>query len=194
MSWPRWPTHSWVHLACHASQQQADPARSGFALWDGTLTITDLAAQPTQHRDLAFLSACQTATGSIRHLDEAIHLAAAMQFLGYRHVIATMWTIADPPAPRIADTVYTALTEDGQPDPPEPPKPSTTPSELSAKPTPPTRCYGRRTSTSAADATAALDPDHRAGQAQTRVAKAGHPGRQAARQPGTGPSQASAGP
>ena len=41
-------THSWVHLACHASQQHADPDRSGFALWDGTLTITDLAAQPTQ--------------------------------------------------------------------------------------------------------------------------------------------------
>ena len=36
-------THSWVHLACHASQEHADPARSGFALWDGALTITDLA-------------------------------------------------------------------------------------------------------------------------------------------------------
>ena len=71
---------------------------------------------PTQHRDLAFLSACQTATGSIRHLDEAIHLAAAMQFLGYRHVIATMWTIADSPAPDVADRVYTALTKGG-PDP-----------------------------------------------------------------------------
>jgi CHAT domain-containing protein len=110
-------THSWVHLACHASQRQADPARSGFALWDGTLTITDLAGQPAQHRDLAFLSGCQTATGSIRHLDEAIHLAAAVQFLGYRHIIATMWTIADRPAPRIADNVYTALIRGGRPDP-----------------------------------------------------------------------------
>jgi hypothetical protein len=109
--------HSWVHLACHASQQQADPARSGFALWDGTLTITDLAAQPAQGRDLAFLSACQTAAGSLLHLDEAIHLAAAMQFLGYRHVIATLWSIADSAAPRIADTVYTALSQDGKPDP-----------------------------------------------------------------------------
>ena len=25
-------THSWLHLARHASQQQADPASSGFAL------------------------------------------------------------------------------------------------------------------------------------------------------------------
>jgi CHAT domain-containing protein len=57
------------------------------------LTITDLAAQPTQQRGLAFLSACQTASGSIYHLNEAIHLAAAMEFLGYRHVIATMWAV-----------------------------------------------------------------------------------------------------
>ena len=122
-------THSWVHLACHASQQHADPDRSGFALWDATLTITDLAAQPTQRRDLAFLSACQTATGSVRHLDEAIHLAAAMQFLGYRHVIATMWTIADSPAPHIADTVlHHAHRGTADQTLAGPPKPSTTPS------------------------------------------------------------------
>ena len=109
--------HSWLHLACHAVQQYADPDRSGFALWDGTLTITDLVAQPTQHRDLAFLSACQTATGSTRHLDEAIHLAAAMQFLGYHHVIASMWTIADSPAPNVANSVYGTLTQGGTADP-----------------------------------------------------------------------------
>jgi CHAT domain-containing protein len=109
--------HSWVHLACHASQHHADPARSGFALWDAALTISDIAGQPTRGRNLAFLSACQTATGSVRHFDEAIHLAAAMQFLGYRHVIATMWTIADPPAPHVADNVYTTLSQGGRPDP-----------------------------------------------------------------------------
>lgn len=108
--------HTWVHLACHAAQEPANPDRSGFVLWDGILTISDLAAQPTQHRDLAFLSACQTAAGGVRHLDEAIHLAAAMQFLGYRHVIATMWTIADSPAPRIAEIVYTTLNAKGRPD------------------------------------------------------------------------------
>jgi CHAT domain-containing protein len=39
-----------------------------------------------------------------------------MQFLGYRHVIATMWTIADSPAPHVADAVYAALATDGTPD------------------------------------------------------------------------------
>lgn len=108
-------TYSWVHFACHAGQLHADPGLSGFALWDATLTITDLAAQPTELRDLAFLSACQTAAGGLRHLDEAIHLAAAMQFLGYRHVIATQWTINDRPAHQITDSVYAALTTGGMP-------------------------------------------------------------------------------
>ena len=107
----------WVHLACHAGQTAADPDGSGFALWDGVLTITDLAAQPTQQRELAFLSACQTAAGSTRHPDEAIHPAAAMQFIGYRHVIATMWAIADSLAPAVAASVYDAVTRDGRPDP-----------------------------------------------------------------------------
>jgi len=40
-----------------------------------------------------------------------------MQFLGYRHVIATMWSIADSPAPHVADAVYAELATDGTPDP-----------------------------------------------------------------------------
>lgn len=107
--------HDWIHLACHAGPLRSggtgtDP---GFVLSDGDLTITDLAAQPGRRGGLAFLSACQTATGSEDHLDEALHLAAAMQFLGYSHVIATMWSIADSPAPLVTDLFYTALRQDG---------------------------------------------------------------------------------
>jgi CHAT domain-containing protein len=38
-----------------------------------------------------------------------------MQLLGYRHVIATLWSIYDSPAPDIADTVYATLTATGAP-------------------------------------------------------------------------------
>ena len=110
------PACSWIHLTCHACQVHADPDSSGFAVWDGTLTIADLVTQHARHRDLAFLSACQTAAGSTRHPDEAIHLASAMQFLGYRHVIATLWTVADSPTARLADSVYATLTISGRPD------------------------------------------------------------------------------
>jgi tetratricopeptide (TPR) repeat protein len=107
--------HSWAHFACHAGQLYADTGDSGFALWDGALSVTDLAAEPGGEHDLAFLSACQTAAPSLRHLDEALHLAAAMQFLGYRHVIATQWAISDFLAPRVTDSFYASLTSYGPP-------------------------------------------------------------------------------
>jgi tetratricopeptide (TPR) repeat protein len=109
-------SHSWMHLSCHAQQDHDDPAASGFVLWDGELTISGLAGESSQRRDLAFLSACETAAGSVRHMDEAIHLAAAMQFLGFRHVVATMWVVTDLPAATVASAFYTELTRDGQPD------------------------------------------------------------------------------
>ncbi len=111
------PRHPWVHLSCHGSQHVTDPTESAFWLTDGPLRIADLIElRDPGPRELAFLSACQTATGSPQVVDEAIHLAAAMQLLGYRHVIATLWSIYDSPAPDIADTVYATLTTTGTPD------------------------------------------------------------------------------
>ncbi|MGH4000925.1 MAG: CHAT domain-containing protein, partial [Pseudonocardiaceae bacterium] len=111
------PQHAWVHLSCHGSQHVTDPTESAFWLTDGPLRITDLIEQHDPGpRELAFLSACRTAAGSPQIVDEAIHLAAAMQLLGYRHVIATLWSIYDSSAPEIADIVYTSLTATGTPD------------------------------------------------------------------------------
>lgn len=107
------PRHAWVHLSCHGSQHFSDPTASAFWLTDGPLHIADLIQNDAGARELAFLSACQTATGGLRAVDEAIHLAAAMQLLGYRHVIATLWLIYDSFAPDIADAVYATLTTTG---------------------------------------------------------------------------------
>jgi CHAT domain-containing protein len=103
--------HDWIHLACHAGPLDTldGTVNRGFTLWDGDLTISDLAAQPGHQGGFAFLSACQTAAGSDEHLDEALHLAAGMQFIGYSHVVATMWPIQDAPAELAARTFYTTL-------------------------------------------------------------------------------------
>ncbi|MGH3935076.1 MAG: CHAT domain-containing protein [Pseudonocardiaceae bacterium] len=102
-------------MSCHGSQHFTDPTESAFWLTDGPLRISDLIEQPDPGpRELAFLSACPT--GSPGALDGAIHLAAAMQLLGYRHVIATLWSIYDSTAPAIADNVYATLTTTGTPD------------------------------------------------------------------------------
>ncbi|KIJ24341.1 hypothetical protein M422DRAFT_274912 [Sphaerobolus stellatus SS14] len=55
--------HNWVHLACHGIQDIAAPLQSAFALHDGKLTPEDLMRTSLKHSELAFLSACETATG-----------------------------------------------------------------------------------------------------------------------------------
>lgn len=106
---------SWVHFACHASQNSTDPTKSGFHLWDGALDLSAITQRSFKHADLAFLSACQTATGDQALPEEAVHLAAGMMMAGYPTVIATMWSIRDQDAPLIAAKVYACLLEGGVP-------------------------------------------------------------------------------
>ncbi|CAE6479724.1 hypothetical protein ACGC1H_002425 [Rhizoctonia solani] len=101
--------HEWVHLACHAHQNVADPTKSGFFLHDGTLDLVSIGRRSFKNKGLAFLSACQTATGDERLPDEAIHLASGLLMAGYPSVIATMWSVADNDAPFVADKVYGQL-------------------------------------------------------------------------------------
>ncbi|CAE6469288.1 unnamed protein product [Rhizoctonia solani] len=105
--------HDWVHLACHAHQNVKDPTKSGFYLHDGTLDLASINRRSFKNKGLAFLSACQTATGDETLPDEAIHLASGMLMAGYPSVIATMWSVDDEDAPFVADKVYERLMKDG---------------------------------------------------------------------------------
>jgi CHAT domain-containing protein len=74
-----------------------------------------LSSRRSPHAELAFLSACPTATGDERIADESVHLAAGISLAGYRGVIATMWSINDSDAPQIAEDVYTRILKGGRP-------------------------------------------------------------------------------
>ncbi|CAE6452620.1 unnamed protein product [Rhizoctonia solani] len=106
--------HDWVHLACHAHQNVRDPTKSGFFLHDGTLDLAAINQRSFKNKGLAFLSACQTATGDEKLPDEAIHLASGMLMAGYSSVIATMWSVVDEDAPFVADKVYGQLMKEGR--------------------------------------------------------------------------------
>lgn len=103
-------THRWVHFSCHGDQNLIDPSQGGLLLSDGTLTVMDTSSRQ-YHGDLAFLSACKTATGGATLPDEAITLAAALHHTGYRHVIATLWSIWDDSAAEVTEAVYRAITD-----------------------------------------------------------------------------------
>ncbi|CAE6478493.1 hypothetical protein ACGC1H_006303 [Rhizoctonia solani] len=106
--------HDWVHLACHAHQNVENPTKSGFFLYESTLDLDSITRRLLSQKGLAFLSACQTATGDEKLPDEAVHLASGMLMAGYSSVIATMWSVMDEDAPFIADKVYGQLMKDGR--------------------------------------------------------------------------------
>ncbi|KAG8737443.1 hypothetical protein FRC10_008178 [Ceratobasidium sp. 414] len=112
--------HSWVHLACHAAQDTSDPTTSGFHLHGGRLDLATVIRESLENTELAFLSACQTATGDEGLPDEAVHLAAGMLMAGYRTVVATMWSIKDEDAPTVAEQFYKQLLQGGIADSQEP--------------------------------------------------------------------------
>ena len=108
------PKHNWVHFAGHAVQDQGNPFTSGIILHDGRLDFAGLiTTEKMPYAPHAFLFACQTSTGDQRIPDEGLHLASAMLMVGYRSVVATMWSIKDKNAPSIADEFYARLLMNG---------------------------------------------------------------------------------
>ncbi|KZV63933.1 TPR-like protein [Peniophora sp. CONT] len=103
--------YSWVHLACHGTQQSIDATQSAFMLFDGPLSLADLMATAAEDAELAFLSACQTATGDEKNPEESMHLAAGMLAVGFKGVVATMWSIRDEDAPIVVEAYYKKLLE-----------------------------------------------------------------------------------
>jgi CHAT domain-containing protein len=87
------PSASVLHLACHGHQSQEDPLASGFSLHDGRLTLERLMQLHLPHAELAYLSACETASTDEYQPDEAINLGATMLFVGFKSIIATMWCV-----------------------------------------------------------------------------------------------------
>ncbi|KAJ7880289.1 hypothetical protein B0H14DRAFT_3434546 [Mycena olivaceomarginata] len=63
--------------------------------------------------DFAFLAASSTAAGDEGTPDEAIHLAAAMQFAGFRSVVGTLWEMADQDGPFVAREFYGHVFREG---------------------------------------------------------------------------------
>ncbi|WP_435156359.1 CHAT domain-containing protein [Amycolatopsis sacchari] len=100
------PAHPYVHFACHGDQDLSAPSGNALHLYDGPLRLADLVALDLRDAQVAVLSACRTALGGAGLFDEAIHLGAAFQLIGYRDVVATLWPVHDLTAPEVAAAVW----------------------------------------------------------------------------------------
>ncbi|EJD03358.1 TPR-like protein [Fomitiporia mediterranea MF3/22] len=102
---------TWVHFVCHG-HLDAVPFNSSFNLSGGELTLLDIVQANLPTAEFAFLSACHTAEQPHDDAhDEVLHLAAAMQFSGFRSVIGSMWELLDEDGPAFARTVYEYMND-----------------------------------------------------------------------------------
>ena len=103
--------HRFVHFACHGTLEAGKPFEAGFELHgDARLTLLEIVRANLPTAEFAFLSACHTAEmteGS--NVDEALHLAAAVQHCGFRSVVGTMWAMVDEDGQDLAENFYKAL-------------------------------------------------------------------------------------
>jgi CHAT domain-containing protein len=105
---------SWVHISCHGLLDQMQPTESYFQLdCEEKLMVSEIIKFRFPNAELAFLSACHTASGGIVLIDEALHLASAFQFSGFESIIGTMWEMWDDEAPELARDFYSYLMDHG---------------------------------------------------------------------------------
>ncbi|KAG2122472.1 CHAT domain-containing protein [Suillus clintonianus] len=98
--------NTWVHLACHGKQDHDQPYDSHFVMKDAPLTLLDIMDKDIPHAEFAFLSACHTAVGDKETPDEVIHLAAGLQFSGFKSVVGTLWEVDDAVANHVVKAFY----------------------------------------------------------------------------------------
>jgi len=107
--------YPFAHIVCHGILEPGKPFEASFKLHGGKrLPLLDIARSQLPNAEFAFLSACHTAELTDESIaDEVLHLAAAMQFCGFRSVIGTMWAMADTDGRDVAKNFYQSVFSDG---------------------------------------------------------------------------------
>ena len=103
--------HRFVHIVCHGLLEPGKPFDSSFKLHQGKrLSLHDIVQSQLPNAEFAFLAACHTAELTDESpADEALHLAAAMQYCGFRSVVGTMWAMADEDGRDLAENFYKSV-------------------------------------------------------------------------------------
>jgi CHAT domain-containing protein len=107
------PQYEWAHFICHGHQDSLEPFKSYFRLRDGKLMLSSITLARLMRGQFAYVSACEGATGVRESADESVHLAAGLQFAGFRGVTAPLWKVRDQLTAEVARAFYKHLCDDG---------------------------------------------------------------------------------
>ena len=106
--------HRFAHFICHSLLgEEGKPFDASLELHKENLTLLAIVRSQLPAAEFAFLAACHTAELTLGGVaDEALHLAAAMQYCGFRSVVGTMWAMADTDGEDLSRHFYQAIFAD----------------------------------------------------------------------------------
>ena len=105
--------HRFAHFVCHGLLEIEKPFDASLELHKANLTLLEIVRSQLPAAEFAFLAACHTAElteGSVA--DEGLHLAASMQYCGFRSVVGTMWAMADMDGADLSKHFYKTIFSD----------------------------------------------------------------------------------
>ena len=101
--------HRFAHFVCHGLLETGKPFDASLELHKANLTLLEIVRSQLPAAEFAFLAACHTAELTEDSVaDEGLHLAAAMQYCGFRSVVGTMWAMADTDGADLSRHFYKA--------------------------------------------------------------------------------------
>jgi tetratricopeptide (TPR) repeat protein len=102
--------HQFAHFVCHGLLEIGKPFDASLELHGDSLTLLEIVRSQLPAAEFAFLSACHTAELTEDSVaDEGLHLAAAMQYCGFRSVVGTMWAMADTDGADLSKHFYQSI-------------------------------------------------------------------------------------
>ncbi|WKN43435.1 CHAT domain-containing protein [Tunicatimonas pelagia] len=108
-----------IHLATHAVANNEDPSRSYIAFYPYTeadsaykLFAHELYNLPLQETQLAFLSACETATGKMISGEGIMSLSRAFAYAGCPNLITSLWKAEDNATAYLSERFYQYLSKE----------------------------------------------------------------------------------
>ncbi|HSN44706.1 MAG TPA: CHAT domain-containing protein [Propionibacteriaceae bacterium] len=115
--------HTVIHFTGHGHVDEAKPHKSGLVLFDGILSIGEIAAHLDNAPALAFINGCETAASApvvagapllpTAHLTRVFGIARPFLERG-SYVLGTRWRVEDTTSAAFAEAFYTSLL-DGDP-------------------------------------------------------------------------------
>ncbi|KAJ6522547.1 CHAT domain-containing protein [Mycena vulgaris] len=105
---------SWIHLACHGTQNLLEPTKSRLLLYQGVLELETILRMDLSTAEFVFLAACQTAMGDSQLVNESFHLGGGFIAAGFRSAIGTLWSMNDWDGPLVAEKLYSHLFREGR--------------------------------------------------------------------------------